>query len=272
MSDGNITPLALDGMAAFPHPTDPNLIRLIRNHEDRNGTNNPSNLVTAAEAPFIYDPSAGGGCSTLDYDPRDGGRLVRDFISLKGTIINCAGGYSLDYRHWLTGEEVVNVRNNRRHGYVFPVPVTRESGEMPSGTPIVPMGRFAHEAVATDQRNGIVYETEDAGAGFGSGFYRYIPVDPYDLYKGGTLQMLGIAGRPGADLRQGQGIGHALPSRGSRSTPPTPTRPTTTRPAACSGRASTRAGRGSTGWRASGGTARTRCSSPRPAAAMSRAR
>ena len=122
MSDGNITPLALDGMAAFPHPTDPNLIRLIRNHEDRNGTNNPSNLVTAAEAPFIYDPSAGGGCSTLDYDPRDGGRLVRDFISLKGTIINCAGGYSLDYRHWLTGEEVVSVRNNRRHGYVFPVP------------------------------------------------------------------------------------------------------------------------------------------------------
>ncbi len=211
MSDGNITPLALDGMAAFPHPTDSNLIRLIRNHEDRNGTNNPSNLVTAAEAPFIYDPSAGGGCSTLDYDPRDGGRLVRDFVSLKGTIINCAGGYSLDYRHWLTGEEVVSVRNNRRHGYVFPVPVTREPGEMPSGTPIVPMGRFAHEAVAADQRNGIVYETEDAGTGFGSGFYRYIPVDPYDLYAGGTLQMLGIAGRPGADLRQGQSPGHALP-------------------------------------------------------------
>ena len=73
MSDGNITPLALDGMAAFPHPTDPNLVRLIRNHEDRNGTGTnpgPSNLVTPAEAPFIYDPSAGGGCSTLDYDPR----------------------------------------------------------------------------------------------------------------------------------------------------------------------------------------------------------
>ena len=40
------------------------------------------------------------------------------------------------------------------------------------------MGRFAHEAVTTDQRTGIVYETEDAGAGFGSGFYRYIPTDP----------------------------------------------------------------------------------------------
>ena len=59
MSDGNITPLALDGMAAFPHPTDPNLVRLIRNHEDRNGTNNPSNLVTAGRGAVHLRPERG---------------------------------------------------------------------------------------------------------------------------------------------------------------------------------------------------------------------
>ena len=204
MSDGNITPLALDGMAAFPHPTDPNLVRLIRNHEDRNGTNNPSNRVTPDEAPFIYDPTAGGGCSTLDYDPRTR-RLVRDFISLKGTIINCAGGYSLDYRHWLTGEETVTTRSGRRHGYVFPVAVTRDQGEVPSGAPIVAMGRFAHEAVATDMRTGVVYETEDPGAGVGAGFYRYLPNDPWDLYAGGQLFSARAAGRApiAAPTRQG---------------------------------------------------------------------
>jgi secreted PhoX family phosphatase len=210
MSDGNITPLALDGMAAFPHPTDPNLVRLIRNHEDRNGTNNPSNRVTPEEAPFIYDPTAGGGCSTLDYDPRTR-TIVRDFVSLKGTIINCAGGYSMGFRHWLTGEETVSTRSGRRHGYVFPVPVTRELGELPSGAPIVAMGRFSHEAVATDMRTGVVYETEDPGAGVGAGFYRFLPNDPWDLYGGGKLQMLGVAGVPRADLRQGQRVGIALP-------------------------------------------------------------
>jgi len=35
MSDGNPTPIAPDGMAAFP--ADGNRVRLVRNHEDRNG-------------------------------------------------------------------------------------------------------------------------------------------------------------------------------------------------------------------------------------------
>jgi secreted PhoX family phosphatase len=209
MSDGNITPLALDGMAAFPHPTDKHLVRLIRNHEDRNPAGAGSNAVKPGEADQVYDAAAGGGTSTLDFDPRGGGRLVRDFISLKGTIVNCAGGYSYGYRGWLTGEETTSTFGER-HGYNFLVPVDREIGDPIGADPIVPMGRFSHEAVATDQRTGIVYQTDDPGSGVGAGFFRYIPEDPDDLFAGGRLQLLGIKGRPQADLRESQTVGLPL--------------------------------------------------------------
>jgi secreted PhoX family phosphatase len=72
------------------------------------------------------------------------------------------------------------------------------------------MGRFSHEAVATDQRTGIVYQTDDPGSGVGAGFFRYIPEDPDDLFAGGRLQLLGIKGRPQADLRESQTVGLPL--------------------------------------------------------------
>ena len=37
------------------------------------------------------------------------------------------------------------------------------------------MGRFAHEAIATDPHTGYVYETEDSGND--SGFYRFRPAN-----------------------------------------------------------------------------------------------
>jgi secreted PhoX family phosphatase len=211
MSDGNITPLALDGMAAFRHPTDHRLVRLIRNHEDRNAQGAGSNPVAPDEASEVYDATAGGGTSTLDFDPRSN-RLVQDFISLKGTIVNCAGGHAYDYAGWITGEEAVSTFGER-HGYNFFVPVDRGPRDSKGGEPIVPMGRFSHEAVATDQRTGIVYQTDDPGSGVGAGFYRYIPRRPRNLYAGGSLQMLGIAGRPQADLREGQTVRAVLPVR-----------------------------------------------------------
>jgi uncharacterized protein len=209
MSDGSITPLALDGMAAFPHPENRKLVRLIRNHEDRNAQGAGSNPVSPDEAADVYDATAGGGTSTLDFDPRHG-RLVQDFVSLKGTIVNCAGGHSLGYRGWITGEETV-ATFGERHGYLFFVPVDRAADDSKGGEPIVPMGRFAHEAIATDQRTGIVYQTDDPGSGVGAGFYRYLPDDPGDLFAGGRLQMLGIRGRSQADLREGQTVGETLP-------------------------------------------------------------
>src|SRR5215207_571799 len=64
MSDGAPTPLALDGMAAFRGPR--GTVRLIRNHEDRNPAKGGS---VQADPAAKYDPVAGAGTVTLDYDP-----------------------------------------------------------------------------------------------------------------------------------------------------------------------------------------------------------
>jgi uncharacterized protein len=215
MSDGNVTPLALDGMAAFPGPG--GTVRLIRNHEDRNP---PDAGSVGGDPAAKYDPSGGGGTSTLDYNPVTRA-LVRDFISLNGTIVNCAGGFGLDHRSWLTGEESIagpaNASASRqfdeRHGYLFEVPLDRGPDELEPGVPLRAAGRFSHEAAATDQRTGIVYQTEDPGSGRGAGFYRYIPQDPGDLAAGGRLQILGIQDMPQYDAREGQRVGRKLPVR-----------------------------------------------------------
>jgi secreted PhoX family phosphatase len=211
MSDGHPTPLALDGMAAFHGPR--GTVRLIRNHEDRN----PANAGSVPHDRHSYDRSAGGGTTTLDYDPRSR-RLVRDYVSLSGSHVNCAGGWGLHRKSWLTGEETVfgpefanpDNRYAKRHGYVFEVPLRRGPHDSAS-RPLKAMGRFMHEALATDDRSGIVYETEDPGSGRGAGFYRFLPRDKRNLAKGGELQILGIKGSPQYDARDGQTRGRPLP-------------------------------------------------------------
>jgi secreted PhoX family phosphatase len=222
MSDGNPTPLALDGMSAFAggdghhHGHGERLVRLVRNSEDRNPVGVTGGLL--GDRSKAYDPAAWGGTTTLVYDERRH-RLVQDFVSLNGTIVNCAGGRSLGFRSWLTGEETVagpdasdpTMRFPKRHGYLFETPVDRGPNELEVAQPIAAAGRFAHEAGAVDQRTGIVYETEDPGSGVGAGFYRYIPDDPPHLTAGGRLQMLAVARRPQVDLREGQRRGRHLP-------------------------------------------------------------
>ena len=209
MSDGAPTPLALDGMAAFRGPR--GTVRLIRNHEDRNAAGRGS---VAADPAAKYDPQAGGGTVTLDYDPCTR-TLVRSFVSLAGTTVNCAGGIGLHGRSWLSGEETIvgpeNSAFSQRHGYMFEVPVKRSLGDPPIGVPLKAMGRFSHEASATDQRTGVVYLTEDPGGGLGAGFYRFLPDDPRNLPAGGRLQILSIAGLPNHDAREGQEPGRSLP-------------------------------------------------------------
>ena len=211
MSDGTPTPLALDGMAAFPGPH--GTVRLIRNHEDRNP---PGAGSVRADPSAMYDPAAGGGTTTLDYDPRSR-RLVRSFVSLAGTTINCAGGFGLRQRSWLTGEETIagpeSSAFQQRHGYLFEVPLARGPRDAPRSEPLKAMGRFAHEAAATDERTGIVYETEDPGTGRGAGFYRFLPRDPRHLAAGGRLQILGLRHRPQYDAREGQTPGRPLQVR-----------------------------------------------------------
>ncbi len=221
MSDGNPTPLALDGMGAFAgrrrHGHD-HLVRLVRNSEDRNPAGTPGGLLGDRSA--AYDPTAFGGTTTLVFDEHRR-RLVQDFVSLNGTTVNCAGGIAYRRRYWLTGEETVGgpdatdpaARFAKRHGYLFQTPVDRGPNELEVGEPIVAAGRFSHEAAAVDQRTGTVYETEDPGSGLGAGFYRYTPDDRDDLVAGGRLEMLAVAGQPRVDLRQGRTRGEALPVR-----------------------------------------------------------
>jgi secreted PhoX family phosphatase len=208
LSDGNPVPVNHDGMAAFRHPSDGGVVRLIRNQEDR-GAPGLGSVLGPPET--RYDPLGGGGNVTLDYDERRH-RLLQDYVSLNGTIVNCAGGIGFGSKAWLTCEETTAGTPpwGQRHGYVFTVPLNVEPGQLQKAEPIKPMGRFAHEAVAVDQESGVVYLTEDAGSGAGSGFYRYLPHNPADLMAGGRLQMLGIASHPQYDAREGQTTGAVL--------------------------------------------------------------
>ena len=74
MSDGNPTPLALDGMGAFAgrrhrghgHRGHDHLVRLVRNSEDRNPAGTPGSVLGDRSA--AYDPTAFGGTTTLVFD------------------------------------------------------------------------------------------------------------------------------------------------------------------------------------------------------------
>jgi secreted PhoX family phosphatase len=213
MSDGNPTPLALDGMGAFDGGRR-GLVRLVRNSEDRNGAGAGS---VGGDPAAKYDADGGGGTTTLVYDEH-GRTLVEDFVSLNGTTVNCAGGIGYRARSWLTAEETVRgpdataagERFSERHGYLFEVPVDRGPGALERGEPLRAAGRFSHEAAAVDQRTGVVYETEDPGSGRGAGFYRFLPDDPCELTKGGRLQMLAVTDQPQLDMREGQQVGRRL--------------------------------------------------------------
>lgn len=191
MGDGTPTPPAHDGMAALP--VGPGRTRLVRNHEVGVGP-------AAFAAALAYDPQAGGGTTTLEFDTANG-TFVESRPSLAGTIRNCAGGPT-PWGSWLTCEETLEEPGpantlTQRHGYVFEVPAAGRA----SAQPLRAMGRFIHEAVAVDPRTGYVYETEDAGA---AGLYRFRPRRRGDLASGGTLQMMAVKGHPQADMTLGQ--------------------------------------------------------------------
>ena len=202
MSDGNRVPLAHDGMGVFNRPD--GKFRLVRNHEDRNS---PGAGSTALDA-NAYDSKGGGGTTTLVVNPFTR-ELERDFISLSGTIVNCAGGVT-PWDSWITCEETnagVSSGWVKQHGYCFDVPAWADA-TVPA-VAIPSMGRFSHEALAVDPNTWIVYETEDNSGG--SGFYRFLPTTPGVLTDGGQLQMLAIEGSPQADLRNNLTSGTPLP-------------------------------------------------------------
>jgi secreted PhoX family phosphatase len=209
LSDGQVTPSMHDGMAAFP---DGKYLRLVRNHELKAA---PGAALAGPER--SYDPTAGAGTTTLIVDPKTR-EIVRDFVSLSGTLVNCAGGPT-PWGTWISCEETVLGRARVKdkdgkevggyaedHGYCFEV--RARAGEPTRPVPLKAMGRFVHEAVAVDPATGIVYETEDRAL---SGFYRFLPARPGKLAEGGKLQMLRVKGRPEYDTRSGQTMGQPLP-------------------------------------------------------------
>ncbi|HEU4721568.1 MAG TPA: alkaline phosphatase PhoX [Gemmatimonadaceae bacterium] len=205
MSDGNLTPGAFDGMGAFALPN--GNVRLVRNHENRDG---PEIARVKGDPARAYDAKAGGGTTSLEVrvEPNGSATLVRDFVSLNGTIVNCAGGPT-PWGSWLTCEESTEGKVQgwaQEHGYVFEVPASAEGPV--TGVPLKAMGRFVHEAVAVDPNTGIVYETEDRQI---AGFYRFIPQQRGVLAAGGRLEMLAIDGRPNYDTADGQQMGDTFP-------------------------------------------------------------
>lgn len=214
MSDGRPTPAAHDGQWTFRVK---NELRIVRNHEVSGGSVPKEQAGIGSRN--HYDETCGGGTTTLVIDPKTN-TLIRDFVSLSGTLINCAGGPT-PWGSWITCEETTlgpSVRTRasdgrktggypKPHGYCFEVPASANSEVVP--VPLKAMGRFTHEAVAVDRRTGIVYLTEDYNP---SGFYRFIPKRNKHLAEGGVLQMLAVDGKPEFDTRTGQITGGSLAS------------------------------------------------------------
>jgi uncharacterized protein len=182
-------PNALDGMGAFALPN--GNVRLVRNHEIRDTA---VNSVPIGRRP--WDSKGGGGCTSLEVriDPVTAApTLVDEFVSISGTIVNCAGGVT-PWGSWLTCEETTEGTSggrDRNHGYIFEVPASATDEVEP--VPLRAMGRRSHEAAAVDRNFGHVYMTEDAGTN--SGFYRFLPNQLGNLAAGGRVQMLALEGR-----------------------------------------------------------------------------
>ncbi|RPF39908.1 hypothetical protein EDD96_3658 [Streptomyces sp. Ag109_G2-6] len=170
LESGESTPSNHDGTAAFEGARGVTL--LVNNHELKGPRAAWAHPVPLTEG-LVYDPAASGGCTVVEV--RRGGE-VAEWVGIAGTSTNCAGG-ATPWGTWLTCEETEDLAGKngmtKDHGYVFEVdPHDRRANRDPR--PVKAFGRYAHEAVVIDPRQGHAYLTEDASGPNGL-LYRWTP-------------------------------------------------------------------------------------------------
>ena len=205
MTDGFFTPGLPDGMATFEGEN--GKVIVIRNHELLSTDDGPfgknNEMMSRVSPKKIYDLGSErvrckGGTTTFIYN-EDTGEIESSWLSLTGTIRNCAGG-KMPWGSWVSCEETFAGKSKnlrKEHGYNFEVPVTT-TPVLTEPIALRAMGRFNHEAVCADPKTGIVYQTEDRNDG---AIYRFLPKEKGNLQAGGQLQILSIKYQKSLDTR-----------------------------------------------------------------------